>query len=62
MLAGQRDYEVRSSEGEKTVALVRGLGTGQIRRKVKEDEIGIGITDAGSLSLKAGEGAGVANK
>ena len=29
---------------------------------MKEDEIGIGITDAGSLSLKAGEGAGVANK
>ena len=26
---------------------------------MKEDEIGIGITDAGSLSLKAGEGAGV---
>jgi hypothetical protein len=26
---------------------------------VKKDEIGIGITDAGSLSLKAGEGAGV---
>ena len=36
-----------------------GQGTGQIRRKVKKDEIGIGITDAGSLSLKAGEGAGV---
>ena len=30
--------------------------------KVKGDEIGIGITDAGSLSLKVGEGAGVANK
>jgi hypothetical protein len=41
---------------------VKGLGTGQIRRKVKEDEKGIGITDAGSLSLKAGEGAGVANR
>ena len=37
-------------------------GTGQIREKVQEDENGIGITDAGSLSLKAGEGAGVANK
>jgi hypothetical protein len=36
-----------------------GQGTGQIRGKVKRDEIGIGITDAGSLSLKAGEGAGV---
>jgi hypothetical protein len=41
---------------------VKGLGTGQIKRKVKEDEKGIGITDAGGLSLKAGEGAGVANR
>ena len=37
-------------------------GTGQIREKVKEDENGIEITDAGSLSLKAGEKAKVANK
>jgi hypothetical protein len=29
--------------------------TGQIRRKVKEDEIGIGIADARSLSSAAGE-------
>jgi len=29
---------------------------------VKEDEIGIGIKDAGCLRLKAGEGVGVANK
>jgi hypothetical protein len=31
--------------------------TGQIRKKVKEDENGIGITDAGSLSSQAGEEA-----
>jgi hypothetical protein len=47
----QRDYGP-------SILLRTGQGTGQIRRKVKEDEIGIGITDAGSLSLKAGEGAG----
>jgi hypothetical protein len=37
-------------------------GTGQIREKAKEDENGIGIADARSLSSEAGEGAGVANK
>ena len=54
----QRDYGpsilLRTGQGTGRT----GQGTGQIRRKVKEDEIGIGITDAGSLSLKAGEGAG----
>ena len=33
-------------------------GTGQIRRKVKEDEIRIGIAGPRSLSSKAGEGVG----
>ena len=33
-------------------------GTGQIRGKVKEDESGIGIADARSLSSEAGDGAG----
>jgi hypothetical protein len=37
-------------------------GTGRIREKVKEDENGIGIAGAISLSSEAGEGAGVANK
>jgi hypothetical protein len=37
-------------------------GTGQIRGKVKEDEIGIAVADAGSLSSEAGEGGEVANK
>jgi hypothetical protein len=36
----------------------RKKGTGQIRRKVKGDEIRIGIAGARSLSSKAGEGAG----
>ena len=33
-------------------------GTGQLRRKMKEDEIRIGIAGARSLSSKAGEGRG----
>ena len=33
-------------------------GTGQIKEKVKEDENGIGMADAGSLSSEAGEEAG----
>ena len=33
-------------------------GTGQTREKVKEDENGIGIAGARSLSSEAGEGAG----
>jgi hypothetical protein len=33
-------------------------GTGQIRRKVKEDENGIEIVDAKSRSSEAGEAAG----
>jgi hypothetical protein len=33
-------------------------GTGQIREKVKEDGIGIGIADAGRLSSEPGKGAG----
>jgi hypothetical protein len=33
-------------------------GTSQIREKVKEDENGIGIADAGSLSSEAAEEAG----
>ena len=33
-------------------------GTGQIREEVKEDENGIGIADARSLSSEAGGGAG----
>jgi len=37
-------------------------GTGQIREKVKGDENEIGIAGGRSLSLKAREGAGVANK
>jgi hypothetical protein len=36
--------------------------TGQIRRKVKEDKIGIGIAGARSLSAEAGEGSEVAKK
>jgi len=38
--------------------LITERGTGQIRRKVKEDEIRIGIAGARSLSSKAGEGVG----
>ena len=37
-------------------------GTGQIREGVKEDENGIGIADARSLSSEAGEGGGVAKQ
>jgi hypothetical protein len=36
-------------------------GTGQIRGKVKEDKIGIGIAGARSLSSEPGKGGGVAN-
>ena len=36
----------------------RQRGTGQIREKVKEDENGIGIADAGSLSSEPREEAG----
>ena len=32
------------------------IGSGQIKKKVKEDENGIGIADARSLSTEAGEG------
>ena len=39
----------------------RQRGTGQIRGKVKEDEIGIGIAGARSLSSEPGKGGGVAN-
>jgi hypothetical protein len=35
-------------------------GTGQIREKVKEGAIGIGIAGANKLSSKAGDGGGVA--
>jgi hypothetical protein len=48
-LAGQR-----GTAGQK--------GTGQIRRRVKEDENGIGIAGARSFSSNAGGGGGVANK
>ena len=37
-------------------------GTGQIRGKVKEDENGIRIADARSLSSETGEGGGVAKQ
>ena len=33
-------------------------GTGQIREKVRENDNGIGIADAGSLSSEAGEEVG----
>ena len=36
------------------------FGTGQIREKVKEGAIGIGIAGANKLSSKAGDGGGVA--
>jgi hypothetical protein len=37
-------------------------GTGQIRRRVKEDENGIGIAGARSFSSNTGGAGGVANK
>jgi hypothetical protein len=37
-------------------------GTGQIRRRVKEDENGIGIAGTRSFSSNTGGGGGVANK
>jgi hypothetical protein len=37
-------------------------GTGQIREKVEEDENGIGIAEARSLSSEAGEKSGIGNK
>src|ERR1700732_4125722 len=40
----------------------RQRGTGQIRGKVKEDEIEIGIAGARSLSSEPGKGGGVAKK
>ena len=49
-IAFSRAKGQRGTEGQR--------GTGQIREKVKEDEIGIGIADARSLSSEAGEGAG----
>jgi hypothetical protein len=54
----------RSSEADDLINLMCKERKGQvgIREKVKEDENGIGIAGARSLSSEAGEGAGVANK
>jgi len=59
----KRDRADKRERGQRGTGQIseRQRGTGQIREKVKEDEIGIGIAGARSLSSEPGQGGGVAN-
>jgi len=53
-----RSYFASFKRPQKTLTVLTVRGTGQIRRKVKEDEDGIRIAGARSLSSQAGEASG----